>query len=469
MVIRSSSLCIFIGVGIGIALRSLLSVQLVAAQSATPTPAPPSAAMVESQVAAQPSADSGTQNATPPAPAPTPATSAQSTAPNATPAAPEAKPFLDLTPTDDSLEERLDALSQKVDGLSHLRISGFVQAQYVRNDASGEGLDSNGKPLNKDVFEVRRARLRATYTLGLAEFVVNLDAIPAGVTVKEAEMSLTIPWSDKVQTKLTAGLMYIPFGYDTQESDSVLPFIERSTTSNRLFPGQRDIGLRAAGTLFDRAFEYQFAVMNGNPQSDAVFPAQDPNATKDVIGRVGINVAGLRAGVSALVGKGFLPPAVDDPKTTGLDETRAYRDFPHRAAGFDVTYQLPLPVIGNLTLYVEGVIAHNLDRSTLGDYPKPPIVEVDGKQVYGGGVAGSNQLGGYVGFLQQLTKYAAIGARGEIFDPSTSKANNSLGALSMIAHAYPVELVRLTVAYQLSYENPTVKNNQFWLRGQVKF
>jgi hypothetical protein len=369
-----------------------------------------------------------------------------------------------------SMPAPIEELQQKVDAMSHLKITGFVQAQYVRNDASKDAVDSSGKPLNKDIFEVRRARLRATYTLGLAEFVLNVDAIPAGVTVKEAEGSMTIPWSDEVRTKVTAGLMYIPWGYESQESDSVLPFIERSMLSNRLFPGQRDIGVRAAGNLFNRTLEYQFAVMNGNPISDAVFPAVDPNSAKDVIGRVGVNVGGLRAGVSGLVGKGFLPPGVDDPKTTTLNEAHSARSFPHRAAAFDVTFTHDLPVIGQLALYTEGVIARNLDRSTLGDYPKPVVLTIDGNKAFAdGAVAGAKQLGGYVGFLQHLGPYVAVGARGEIFDPSTSKHNNTLGALTLTGHVYPHELVRLTVAYQANYENPKVKNNIFWLRGQVKF
>jgi hypothetical protein len=152
-----------------------------------------------------------------------------------------------------------------------------------------------------------------------------------------------------------------------------------------------------------------------------------------------------------------------------IDETHTYRNFPHRAAAFDITFQHDLPVIGQLALYAEGVIARNLDRSSLSDYPKPPVVDVDGKQVYGDGVNGANQLGGYVGFLQHLGSYVAVGARGEIFDPSTSKPNNTLGALTFVGHAYPHELVRLTVAYQLNFENPKVNNNIFWLRGQVKF
>jgi hypothetical protein len=217
--------------------------------------------------------------------------------------------------------------------------------------------------------------------------------------------------------------------------------------------------LRVQGELFQQVFVYQLAVMNGNPISDAVFPGLDPNGAKDFLGRLGVHVGDLRFGVSGLIGQGYLPPAVDDPKTTTVDESHPDTNFGHRAAAFDVTYRVDLPVVGELALYAEGTLSHNLDRSRLTDYPKYPP----------SGVVDTNQLGGYVGFLQHLGTYVAVGARGEVFDPSTSKGGNTLESLMLVAHFYPHSTVRLTTAYQLNFEKPKVANNAFWLRAQVKF
>jgi len=454
--------------------QHLATAQLTAAQAgpvgqsagaAAPVPVAPAPLVY----GPSPSAPAYVPAAPPPAAVPAPSTEVVVVSPPSS--TPDSGSFVTVgrDPEQSLTQQRLDEFSKQLDGLSHLKFNGFIQAQYIRNATSKDGVDASGKPTNKDEFEVRRARFRATYNYSIAEFVLNIDAIPSAVTVKEAEGSVYIPWSDKVKTKVTAGLMYIPFGYEVQESDSVLPFVERSLVANRLFPGQRDIGIRVQGTLAEKAFEYQVAIMNGNPISDAVFPSVDPNGAKDLLGRIGTTLGGFRLGVSGLVGKGFLSPAVDDPKTTGVNESHGFRNFPHRAAAFDVSYKTPIPVIGELALYAEGTIARNLDRSTLGDYPKPLLVDQDGTKVSAGGVKGAEQVGGYVGFTQHFTDYVAIGARGEIFDPSTSKTHNTLGSLTLVGHVFPQELVRLTVAYQLNFENPKVSNNVFWLRAQVKF
>jgi hypothetical protein len=459
------------------ALHGLVRSQLTAAQAVPPAPPPPSATPAPDPAIA-PAPIAPPPNVPVPFVAPGPSTTSASprqAAPQPSAAGtyeqPINQPPVGLRtslPTDESLEARVNSLSDAVEAASHLKITGFIQAQYVHYDTSDPGVDASGKPKNKDVFEVRRARLRATYTLGISEYLLNVDAIPSGVSVKEAEVSMTAPWTEAVKTKFTIGLMYIPFGYESQESDSVLPFIERSALANRLFPGQRDIGLRAAGNLFDKKIEYQVALMNGNPISDAVFPALDPNGAKDVVGRVGVNVGGLRAGISGLWGKGFLTPAVDDAKTANVNEAHGYRNFDHGAAGFDIVYKVAIPVIGPLALYAEGVIARNLDRSAIGDYPKPPTSTVDGVKLYGVGLVNTTQRTGYIGFLQNLTQWGAIGARAEIFDPS-SKSDNTIGALTFVGHVYPTEHLRLTVAYQANFESPKVANNIFWLRGQVKF
>ncbi len=417
------------------------------------SPGTPSAATATPLTAAEP-ATAG-QPTTTPAAAPSPAAAAASATPTATDATSDAA--------------RLDAVEQRVDALSRLKFSGYVQAQYVHNDTSHDGLDSTSKPLNKDLFEVRRARLRATYTQGPAEFLLNIDAIPAGVTVKEAELSVYVPWSNSVKTKVTAGLFYIPFGYEVQESDSVLPFVERTMGANRFFPGSRDVGVRVQGDLFDQHLVYQLVAVNGNPISDAVFPGTDPNASKDFVGRIGLHFGGLRFGISGLIGQGYLPPAIDDAKTTAVDETHGYANFEHRAAAFDLTFTTDLPVLGELALYAEGVVAQNLDRSKLSDYPKLALVKKGTLQVATGNLVDANQSSGYLGFTQHLGKLVALGARGELFDPNTSKSNNLLSAATFVGHVFPVDVLRLTVAYQLNLEHPSIDNNVFWLRGQVKF
>jgi hypothetical protein len=443
----------------------LLALPLHATAQQAPTALPPSAAE-QAPPTTLPAPDAPNQpppsaaTATAPSLAPSSAADVAAIAPPPSPA---------QTVDDGALEQRVEAVEKRLDLLAPLKITGFVQAQYTRNDTSNDTVDASGKPVNKNMFDVRRARLRATYTLGPAEAVINIDAIPTGVTVKEAETSGTITWAEGFTTKLTAGLFYTPFGYETQESDSVLNFVERATFSSRLFPGQRELGLRAWSELFDKKLVFQVALVNGTTLNDAVFPALDPNNAKDVVGRLGIRLAGLRLGVSGLAGTGYLPAIADDPKTMDVNEAHGLRNFSHRAAAFDLVYQIDLPVVGELALYAEGVLSRNLDRSTIGAYPKVTTTTQDGVKVASNGLVNTNQAAGYVGFLQHLGPYAALGARGEIFDPNTSVDKNSIVGVLFVGHVYPHPAMRLTVGYQIYYETPKVKNNVLTLRAQVKW
>lgn len=442
----------------------LFALPLRAAAQQVPTALPPSAAdQAPATTIPAPSA---------PSEPPPSAAAAPSVAPADVPVAQPPAPALPPPPSaadTAALEQRVEAVEKRLDLLAPLKITGFVQAQYTRNDTSNDTVDSSGKPVNKNMFDVRRARLRATYTLGPAEAVINIDAIPTGVTLKEAETSGTITWAEGFKTKLTVGLFYIPFGYETQESDSLLNFVERATFSNRLFPGQRDLGIRAWTDLFDRKVTFQIALMNGNTLSDAVFPALDPNGAKDVVGRLGFDIGGLRLGVSGLAGTGYVPAVADDPKTMDVNEAHGYKNFGHRAAAFDAIYRVDLPVLGELSLYAEGVLARDLDRSRLQDYPKFTTVTNDGVKSAGSDLVHANQAAGYVGFLQHFTQWAAAGVRGEVFDPSTTITKNSIYGLLFVAHVYPHPALRLTAGYQIYYETPKVKNNVLTLRAQVKW
>ena len=98
------------------------------------------------------------------------------------------------------------------------------------------------------------------------------------------------------------------FGAELSEGDSVRPFLERSTVMRALFPGQFDLGARLQGRY--RFIHGAFAVMNGSPLGDRVFPALAPSKAKDFVGRLGLRaeiIPGIRLemGVSAETGAGF--------------------------------------------------------------------------------------------------------------------------------------------------------------------
>ncbi len=350
-----------------------------------------------------------------------------------------------------------------------IKLSGFIQGQFIANEASGNGVDAQGRPENNDRFEVRRARLKLTYSADPAEAVLHIDALPSGLRVLEAEVSGKLKWQGDAYTKLTAGLFRIPFGWELQESMSQHPFPERSLWASRLFPGVRDVGARVWGAAWNEALIYQVAIQNGNPIGDSIFPGLDPNGFKDVTARVGTRVGVLRAGVSGLIGEGYLPPAEDDAATDGVDEAHDAIDYGRWAAGADVVLALDLPPLGELGLYAEAVIAKNLDRSSVRDLPAIVFEDDGGIDGATGEVDDRNQLGGYIGALQHLGDLFAAGARFDYFDRDVDADDDQLTALTLVAHAYPADPLRLTLSYEFRFEMPSVDDNRLWLRAQVKY
>ena len=346
-----------------------------------------------------------------------------------------------------------------------LKLSGFIQAQFVSNENSDDGVDAQGRPLNAHRFEIRRGRVKLTFSDDPAEGVLHIDATNTGIKLLEAEVSGKIKWQGDAYTKLTAGLFRIPFGYELQESTSTLPWPERSIWANRLFPGVRDVGARVWGAAWAEKLVYQLALQNGNPISDASFPGLDPNGFKDLTGRLGTKVGPVRAGVSALLGEGYLAP-VEDDAATPEDEAHDAIDYGRWAAGADLVLTFDLQPLGELGLYSEVVYAKNLDRSNARNLPQV-VLDADGDAT--SEVTEGHQLGFYAGAQQRLGKYVAAGVRYDRFDPNTDVDDDTLSALTLVAHAFPAEPLRLTVAYELRFEEPQLDDNQLWLRAQLKY
>jgi len=353
-----------------------------------------------------------------------------------------------------------------------LHFSGYLQAELFHNDAGTESVDASGRSTNQDFFRVRRARLKVQYEQELWEFLFQIDATTSGFTLKNAEATLVIPWTDTIHTRLVAGLFEVPFGFDVAYSSSKRAFPERSLLSQRFFPGERDLGLQLRGDLADAMFVYQVAVVNGNPLGDGFFPGIDPNRFKDVAGRIGLHFEHLDFGVSTEVGEGFIAPASDDTTTTNVDESHAAVNFGRWLAGLDVRFQYDVPSLGTLDAYGEFAFGQNFDRTrggypTLGTAMNPdpigPMMLTTNDPVR------RRQLAWYLAAVQNLGDLFAAAARVEQFDPTFDGADDTITSLTLAALFTPTHGTRVTAAYQFFWEPGSIANNSLWLRAQVKF
>jgi hypothetical protein len=315
---------------------------------------------------------------------------------------------------------------------SSYEVSGYLQTQFEFHQDSEDQLRQGGAVLNQDRFLVRRGRLRISRDWDWASIVFELDGNTTkgpSARIQKGEASLVYGRS-KVKGEpailtLTAGMFDLPFGFEMTESAKVRWFMERSITSRALFPGEPDVGMKLHGGV---AFlRYSVAVTNGEPLDErSGFGLQDPNANKDVTVRLGVDtkaseLLSVAGGVSYNVGKGFHPGtdatkstiAAQDSNGDGIPESilvnagsaaTPSENFSRWALGADLQLRFKSR-IGMTCLYGEVVAAQNLDRALV--IADPTIKDINVRE-----------FGGYVGFIQELTRYFVVGIRGDVYDPN---------------------------------------------------
>lgn len=207
------------------------------------------------------------------------------------------------------------------DALGKLEISGYIQAQYVHDEASDDSLGGSTGTRNRDHFSVRRARLKFTYqATPTSRFVVQPDFSSSGVTLKDGYVELTEPWTGWKHT-LTAGQFNWPFGFEIAYSSSRREVPERSRVVRTLFPGERDRGVMLSGSGFEKRFHYRVAIVNGTGTGRS----DDLNERKDLVGRVGYSFGKLDVGASVYRGSDLIATATNasgvefDKQRQGLD------------------------------------------------------------------------------------------------------------------------------------------------------
>ncbi|HXX68923.1 MAG TPA: hypothetical protein VEK07_17180 [Polyangiaceae bacterium] len=403
----------------------------------------------------------------------------------------------------EALRALLDSARKRFEsGQSLVHLSGFLQVDWVVYDQASQDQvnGSTGAPLNEDRFTLRRGHLRADVEKGLLQGALEIDAnTTSGPQVRPIEADVGFRWPLRAETSsigVTVGLTRIPFGYEVQELDWVRPFLERATVLQALFPGEFDLGLRF--NVRYRFVDWAFAMMNGSPIGSKVFPDLDPAAAKEIIGRVSIDVpiaSGIRfqAGISGDSGTGFhagtpaTKPQLEwqDQNGSGVvepNEIIAVGGSPatrsqlfHRfAVGGDARLFVRLGPLGDFSLRTEVVDAVNLDR---GLEVADPISA--GRDL--------REVGWSAGATQELTRWAMIGARYDLYNPDADASQQrgvnlvpvdrtyaTLALVAMLRYAQ----ARLLLEYDVN-RNPlgigangaptTLADNALTLRTQLVF
>jgi len=315
-----------------------------------------------------------------------------------------------------------------------VQLSAYAQAQLEFHRDSDDQLAVGGQPLNQNRFLLRRGRLKVESKHRYAEFLLELDANTVrgpSAGVQRAEVSAVYRGAGGASDvapliAVTAGVLLPSFGRELQESPRTRAFLERSTASRAFFPSEPDVGVRVAGTL--GFFNYGVSIVNGEPAGQpAGFPLRDPNAAKDIIGRLGVaaevsRVVRASGGVSLLNGSSTFRGTdgtksqvswtdsnedgqisnIELSSTPGSSPGRS-SNFKHWAVGADIDVALKT-ALGQTELLGELVIANNLDR---GLFISDPVTAGHDER----------QLGYNVALLQDITPHAIVGVRYDYYDP----------------------------------------------------
>ncbi|MFT3925452.1 MAG: hypothetical protein QM778_23135 [Myxococcales bacterium] len=406
-------------------------------------------------------------------------------------------------------QSEADEARKKEDILSRIakygvHLSGYIQVQYGRNELSQDELQQGGSPLNQNRFAVRRGRLRVNgrWKYFRTDFEVDgSNTRGPTMSVRRASISGVLPGSDPDGLPLlllTVGLTEIPLGLELQQGQDDILFLERSTGSLALFPGPVDTGAKLEGAY--SVFRAQFAVMNGVPLDDrAGGPSGiDPTSKPDYLGRVGIDTKPMdklhiAGGVSFLSGTGFHPGTNATKSVLGWNDSdhdgkftlseveqsaavgrTPSATFDRWAAGADLSVDFDTKA-GNTRVYGEVLLASNLDRALYVADPTFSKRDI-------------RELSWYVAGIQEITEYAFIGARYDVYDPDSDFTDSrkgtvynhdlSIKTLSPIIGVRWPGVARLTFQYDFVNDNlardkrgvPTdLANNAWTLRAQGRF
>lgn len=240
----------------------------------------------------------------------------------------------------ESFAEVFADLKNTVDALNRLKVTGYLQAQYVNDERSIDELGGTSGTRNLDMFSVRRARVKFTYQANsTARFVLQPDITSSGVVLKDGYVELTEPWTTWKHT-LTAGQLNWPFGFEIMYSSSNREVPERSRVYRTLFNGERDRGVMLSGVGMQERFRYYVAVVNGT----GTVRSDDLNQRKDVVGRVTYTFGPVDLGASVYRGSDLVATATN---SRGIE-------FDKERQGIDFQWITPVTGLGVRGEYITG-------------------------------------------------------------------------------------------------------------------
>jgi hypothetical protein len=327
-----------------------------------------------------------------------------------------------------SIEEQLLEVKSALSPLQKLKLSGYAQARYQYETTREDGTGGFSR------FTVRRGRLKATYTEDWAQFMLQIDATPSGVALRDAEATLFIPGTKQSQS-VTLGQMKLPFGYEGPHSSSDREFPERTRVTQSFLPGERDRGVKYNGKF--GPLRASAGVFDGN----SITVSSDNDKEKDLVGRLGFDLKWISGGVSGWYGTTLRPRVNANPaQNIAFVSSKA---FARNRIGADLQLYLNVLPLGGTALKGEYLAGTSYYRNGVEQYGTPAS-------------------GWYALLVQNLGVSNAVAVRYEYFDHAAGTpaqvdsrnatqpaSTNAVGTLGVALLHYFGEHLKATLAYEL--------------------
>ncbi|MGC4001063.1 MAG: porin [Anaeromyxobacter sp.] len=386
----------------------------------------------------------------------------------AAPAAAPAAPAADVAPAGPdtaalegkvtSLEEQVAELKSGVDALKRIKLSGYIQARYAWQEAAANHYGATpAVPPGQQNFFIRRGRIKTVYDGDLTQYVLQLDATPSGVGIKEGYATLKLPAGFAVD----AGLQLFPFGYEVLvRSSADLDLLERARVTRAYLGGEYDLGVALRGAY--GPLNFKVGVFNGNG-IDAKTSGLDNDQLKDVIGRIGLDFGMVTGGVSGWYGK------TRNYSSLAATEPSDPQDYDRKRLGADLQVFLDLLPIGGTALKGEYIMG----TTTISD-----------KNGGAGDLLGKKGNGWYGLLTQNVGSWNQVAVRFEEFTPDkevdlsgdTNTKVKTQQELQAAVHTFIGGNYKLSLAYfhPLNGDKGAAapsdpKTDQFIVQAQAKF
>jgi hypothetical protein len=334
----------------------------------------------------------------------------------------------------DGLNESYLETKATVDKLAKIKVGGYIQAQWQYADSLSQASVNGGSftATSQERMTIRRGRLKTTYQGATSRYVLEIDALPTGVVIKDVNAQITEPWLKAFS--LTAGVMDRPFGFEVGYSSGSIELPERTRGSQILMPGEKDLGgmIEFAGTdklgLLEHV-NFKAGVFTGVGSTLA-----ENDNEKDYAGRLGLafpfydlNLA-VDGGVSGYLGKvtnstGKVAEVGRNGDTlTWASKTgkKALDTYDRNLVGLDAQVYYDIPVLGGISLRGEywwgewTSVNGNTGLYALGDT---------------NGIYLRNVASWYVMAVQNIGSKNQIAVRYDVFDPNTDVEGDDVGKL----------------------------------------